>query len=103
MLPPPWTGIVLTLAAFRLARLVGWDDFPPIRRTRDWLVGAGDQLTGPRRRLLDDFLGCPWCQGFWLSAGVYVAWLLEPTGTLYAAAPFALSAAVGLIAKNLDP
>jgi hypothetical protein len=49
------------------------------------------------------WLACPFCQGFWVSLAVYLAWVFEPRWTLYAVAPFAISAAVGLIARNLDP
>jgi hypothetical protein len=38
-LPSPWVGLVLGLAAYRLTRLGGWDDWPPIAKLRAWLLG----------------------------------------------------------------
>lgn len=134
MIPSAWVSVVLVLATYRVLRLVGWDDFPPVEKARAWITGehwvpdepppdieapredrpppeepAGkvpDPVRGVRaeyrRPLLAHFLHCPFCVGFWISCAVYVAWLEIPTATLYALAPFALSGAVGLIAKNLD-
>ena len=110
MIPSPWISIVLTLAAYRVVRLIGWDDFPPIERTRAWATGQywtkkqGDEVLEWRyqRPTLAHFLHCAFCQGFWVSVLTYLAWLWLPTQTLYAAAPLALSGAVGLISKNLD-
>lgn len=121
MIPHPWTALVLVAGAYRIVRLIGWDDFPLAVRARAWLVGAELHKAGStnsrlgltsehtenvwvfKRPLLEHFLGCPFCQGFWVSCAVYVAWLDQPRWTLYGLAPFALSGAVGLIAKNLDP
>jgi hypothetical protein len=48
------------------------------------------------------FLTCPWCAGFWISVAWWVAWLINDEWTLWAATPWAISAVVGLTAKNLD-
>lgn len=121
MIPSPWIAVVLALGVYRLCRLVGWDDFPPVAATRAWLVGqrvvtvgTGNQQMGLTatdpdetvsfaRPLLEQFLHCPFCVGFWLGLAAYGAWLWEPRWTLYALFPLALNAAVGLTAKNLDP
>lgn len=121
MIPSPWVGVVLALAAYRVARIVGWDDLPPLVRLRAWVTGETWQsratsnsamgLTAERpevvavyrRPTVAHWIGCPFCQGFWVAVAVYLAWVFEPRWTLYVLAPFALSAAVGLIAKNLDP
>jgi hypothetical protein len=122
VIPAAWPAVVILLGTFRIVRLIGWDDLPPIVRLRGWAIGAHLQqtgsvndrmaLTGPvevesewryRRPLLAHFLRCPYCQGFWVSLDVYLAWLAEPRWTLYALAPFALSAGVGIAARMLDP
>lgn len=111
MIPSPWTGIVLALAAYRLTRLVGWDDFPLAERVRDWATGKkisrGPHVQGEhytyKRDTVQKLITCPFCAGFWISTLVLIAWWEFPTETLYALAPFALGAAVGLTAKNLDP
>lgn len=124
MIPSPWAAAVLTLGTYRLLRLVGWDDFPLVYKTRAWVIGefwVRDETDGAitmpgkhadseveevrpafRRPMLAHLISCPFCIGWWISLTVYLLWLWQPTGTLYAAAPFALSGAVGLIAKNLD-
>lgn len=124
MLPSPWVGVVLAFAAYRLLRLAGWDDWPPILRVRRWVIGEhwvpGDpeavELPGKtpsseaaevrpayRRPTLAHMIHCPFCMGFWVSVGVLVAWWVFPTEALYGLAPFALSGAIGLMAKNWDP
>lgn len=121
MVPGPWAAVVLVLAAFRISRLVGWDDLPPVARLRAWMVGeevtrAGstnarlgltdeepEEVVTYRRETLNHFIHCAFCFGAWVSAALYILWLWFPTETMYAVVPFALSAAVGLVAKNLDP
>lgn len=112
MLPSPWVAVVLAFGVYRVFRLIGWDDMP-------WVVKARAKLTGEHvhydttvnrdnpiyrytRPTIHHLINCPYCIGFWLSIVAYLAWRFEPTVTLYALAPFALSAAVGLIAKNWD-
>lgn len=121
MIPPPWVGVVLALAVYRLCRLAGWDDFPPVAKVRAWVVGEEIVNRGStnarlgvtdepvlygttfRRPTLEHFLHCPFCLGFWLSVAAYLGWRFEPHWSLTLLAPFALSAAVGLVARNLDP
>jgi hypothetical protein len=121
MIPSPWVGLVLALGAFRIARIIGWDDLPIIVKARDWVTGTQVVKSGSsaalanlsseqaefelyhERPVVAKFISCPWCQGFYVSIAVYVAWIFEPTWTVYVLAPFALSAFVGLVAKNLDP
>jgi hypothetical protein len=103
--PDPLPFLVLVLGSYRLTRLAGWDDFPPIARLRDratGLRGEPDGVLWHQRPLLEEFLACPFCLGFWISLAIYIAWLSAERPTLYAVTPFAISGAVGLIAKNLD-
>lgn len=92
----------------------------------DLATRHGDRLYEPSRRALEDLdyeyerrqqasyvrhgrpaieklLSCPWCAGWWISLAMYVGWAFEPKWTVYFAAPWALSAAVGLVTKHLDP
>lgn len=107
MIPGGLALVVLILGAYRLTRLIGWDDFPLAVRMRRLATGDewDDMLELPRYRrpTLAHLIGCPFCLGFWVSAATYVAWLELPTATFYVLMPFAISGAVGLIAKNLDP
>lgn len=121
MTPSPLVLLVLVLAAYRLTRLIGWDDFPPVLRVRVWLTGQTKHVAGSsnsingltveppeyvwswRRPLLAHFLQCAFCQGTWTSAAVYAIWAAEPHWSLYAFVPLAIGGAVGLVSKNLDP
>lgn len=92
--PEWWPTVLLVLAAFRVTRLVGWDDL-----TAPWRLWV-------RRRFgkgAETFVACPWCIGWWISVAWWGAWLLWPHATLVAATPWAISALVGLVAKGLDP
>lgn len=127
---PGWTaGLVLVLAAYRITRLTGWDDFPPVVWARAVATGEEEVRTGSfnsragltqepvetlirhRRPLLAHALHCAFCAGAWWSLAAYLAWLAagSPGARLdggwwgYLMTPFAVSAAVGLIARNLDP
>lgn len=111
--PGAWETILLALAVFRVARLIGWDDIT--QRLRDWIlvkkvVGEVEGRNGETRRVLvarshfvAKMINCPWCLGWWVAVAWWAAWLAWPAGALVAATPFAVSALVGLIAKNLDP
>lgn len=113
MIPSPWVAVVLALGVFRICRFVGWDEFPPVRRLRARLTGErayrnptenrDAEILRYDRPTLEHFITCPFCLGFWLSVAAFLAWRFEPTWTVYALAPWALSGAVGLISKNLDP
>lgn len=129
MIPGPWATVMLALAAYRLTRLIGWDDLPPVEWLRARLVGeeqlhvgSGNQQLGLtadrleprvsfRRPTLNHFVHCAFCQGFWTAAALYGAWVAaghpgaEPwrSWCLWGVSPLALGALVGLTAKNLDP
>lgn len=111
MIPSAYVSVVLAFAVFRLYRLLAYDDFPPVLRLRSWILGEytskGQYVEGNhylyRRPLLEKFVHCPFCLGFWLAAVTYVIWIFWPTGTLYGAYAFALSGAVGIITRQLDP
>lgn len=112
---------MLALGIFRLCRIIGWDDFPPLVRARAWVVGARQTTRGSTntrmgitnepivkeveyaRPVLAHFLSCAYCTGFWISLAAYGAWRAWPRATLTGAFVLALSGAVGIIATRLDP
>lgn len=94
MIPSPWVALILTLGTFRVLRLVAYDTFPPIEKLRQRIVGSVEWRI--------ELVNCRFCLSFWIGLIVYLCWRWLPTETLYAAAPSALSGAVGLIAKNWD-
>lgn len=108
--PDALAFLVLTLGAFRLTRIIGWDTMHLLVAAREWLTGRRLEDDGtvtvlnPRRpEWLDQLLSCPWCLGWWVTLATAFAWWAAPTVTLAVALPLALSAAVGLIAKQWDP
>lgn len=112
VIPSPWEFVLLALGAYRLTRLIGWDDLPPIARLRSRLIGevrytnstaSAEPIYRYSKPLLAHFLHCPFCQGFWVCVAVYAAWLAEPKWTTVGLIVFALNAVVGLTARNLDP
>lgn len=129
MLPSWYVAALLALAAFRITRLTGWDDFPPVAKIRGLVVGERIEQSGTinakmgvsnepveyvykyRWPLLAHALHCAYCAGFWWCCGIYVAWVLSGapgavhyhSWLFYAATPFALNAVVGTWARMLDP
>lgn len=83
------------------------------RDGREWVglencprCGSGEPATfleGHGRPLLGELVECPFCLGWWIALALYAGWLVAPTAALVVSVPLALSAAVGLLAKNLDP
>lgn len=78
----PWfLLVVVTLASYRLARLVVEDSFPPVAWVRDRLTGAGvadderARFPWPRRWLIE-LVGCTWCASVWTAGFVtLLTWL----------------------------
>lgn len=64
---------------------------------------AATFMEGHGRPLLGELLECPFCLGWWVALAFYLSWLVAPTATVVVSVPLALGAAVGLLAKNLDP
>lgn len=115
---------MLALVAFRLTRLVGWDDISA--RMRAWL-GISDATYASKIEEIEEeeaagrnpfwgrrdharwyiarLIRCPWCAGFWVSLLVAVGAALAGLADWGWVIPFglALSAVVGLVAKWLDP
>jgi uncharacterized protein DUF1360 len=121
---PMWL-LVNSLVAFRLTRLWIDDMLPPLPRIRD-AVQAWAERGWERRGITGDIhdekasarsyrvwrlsagqpavaylVTCYWCSGFWIGAAVVLAASLIPaTPWALIAAPFALSAVVGLLADR---
>lgn len=100
--PDWWAAALLGMASFRVYRLIAKDTL--LDAPRRWLVGLGKWGQGKPvpssyREGLVEFLLCAWCLGFWITLAWWGAWQAWPHGTLVAAAPFAISAGVGLIAQ----
>lgn len=91
----PIDFLTLSLATFRIVRLFGVDDFPPIKHVRDRLIKRFGE-----DHLIVEAASCPWCASWYLGAGVMAAarrWSWVRTALLVPA----LSAAAGLL-SSLD-
>lgn len=96
--PGAWETVVLVAAVYRVWRLLAFDTV-----TEQIRLNVLIDHDGEWRNRLKDFVECPWCFGFWIAVATWAAWLLWPHAVDVAAVPFAISTAVGLIPKNLDP
>lgn len=91
--------VVLSLATFRVWHLLAYDTV--LDGLRAWVFrwdGEGEPPAAYRRRL-DDFIGCPWCAGFWVALAWWAAWLVWPATTLRCALLPAVSAVAALLSK----
>lgn len=101
----PWEFVLLALAAFRVWKLIADDEI--LDRPRDWIIERIDLGRGQTK--WQDFIICPWCAGFWISGlmlAIYLATLGSWPDSVGAGVAdvgvwFALSAAVGLLARLL--
>lgn len=120
--------LIISLAAFRLTRLVAWDEIS--QPVRAWVSGVHDanyaklakyvesmqadghdpweqhgDLVPPmskRRWYVAKLLHCPWCVGWWIALAVTLCAWWRFDLTVDASYPLALSAVIGIVAKNLD-
>lgn len=105
-IPSPYALVLLLGAALRIYRLIAEDTI--LDRPRAWVLRLphgwkdGDTVPARYRSKIDVFITCPWCAGFWITLAWWAGWQLWPHATLVAAAPLAISMAVGLTIKNLD-
>lgn len=59
--------LFLSLASFRLTRLVTTDKWPPSKAFRQWV----EDRTG-EDSAWTELVNCPWCWGVYVTAGVYL-------------------------------
>lgn len=90
-----FTFFILSLATFRISRLLTVDVILEDMRDRIWkkyspLTKFGYLFT------------CMWCMSFWVASVIVICYTIIPTVTFILTLPFALSAVAGLVAHNLD-
>jgi hypothetical protein len=107
LIPDPWEFVLLSLAAYRTWRLLAEDTL--LDRPRSWLLGtpgwkpvASETPPDGYRAELAYWISCPFCAGFWWATAWWAAWIFGGDWALLAATPWAVSAVVALVAKNLD-
>ena len=88
----PLLLIIVALASYRVTRLITTDTFPPIESVRNRIENKAPEW-------IADLITCSWCVGFWVSVvasvGFFHANWVGPV-----AAPFALSAIIGLLSRG---
>jgi hypothetical protein len=87
------------LAVYRLTRLATVDTFPAAASARD-RISSWARASG--RPAVDELIHCPWCIGFWISAGVVLVGAGMPRAWNPLARALALSAVAGVIAHHLS-
>ncbi|TSB46093.1 DUF1360 domain-containing protein [Alkalicoccobacillus porphyridii] len=102
-----YAWLVLILAAFRLTRLLVYDEITswvrqPFVETKEEVVdGQSVYYLEPSgkglRRWMGKLLSCHWCMGVWTTSFLYGGWLLWPGVFIYLAHILALAGAAAII------
>lgn len=87
--------VVLSLATFRLARLLVVDHIFEWLRELVW-------KRFPPSTYFGYFFTCVWCTSIWTASLVVICYTIVPTATVVVALIFALSAVAGLVSTRLD-
>ena len=90
-LPNPFEFILLTLATYRLTRLITEDTIFSNLRDKFW------SKFPPESTKLGYLITCPWCVGFWLSLIVIFCYTIVPLQTIWLSMILSVSALVGLL------
>jgi hypothetical protein len=85
----------LALGTFRIVRLIGVDDFPPVKAVRNRLIKRFGE-----DHLIVEAASCPWCASWYLGAFTMLSACKWPWVRKALLVP-ALSAAAGLL-SSLD-
>lgn len=89
-------AVILTLASYRLSRLVVQDTLLAPFRDRVW-----DRYP-PETHRIGYLLTCFWCTSFYTSSLVVISYMIVPAVTLPICLILALSALVGIISTKID-
>lgn len=93
----PFLFVLLTLASYRLSRIINMDSWPPAA----WLRGRLEER-GTHAGSWFDFVSCHWCVGSWFSILVVAGYDHMYGLTAPALWAFAVACAVGLVGERLD-
>lgn len=91
----PFQFIVLSLATYRICRLIIQDTITESLRDRLW-------RRFPPTTYLGYLITCYWCMGIWASSLVFGMYTIVPSPTFAVSLALALSSAVGIVAARVD-
>lgn len=105
---PNWYSLLLVgIAAWRTFQLLAYDDI--LNRPRRWALRLdpnweeeGDPVGDKYRVKWAIFITCPYCAGFWISVGWFIALQVSLYWTVIAALPFVLNTIVVAGSKLLS-
>jgi uncharacterized protein DUF1360 len=94
VVPPTWSFVLGALAAWRIYKLLSVDD----------ILDAPRERLAPEGSKRREFLECPYCAGFWVSALGSLGWYLLEDFDVYGwlVTAFAMSAVVVFLEVLLD-
>lgn len=120
---PAWIQImILLLGAYSITRLIVTDTFPVFEKSRNWIFerfphdGYATKKKPTRGKThmisngvwvvdeghwLGNLISCPWCSGWWVGVGVFVASVVAWSWTVFVLFPFAIRAFVGGFANKI--
>lgn len=86
-------GIILTLAVFRITRLITTDEILSKIREKIW------KKYPPHQGGVGYLITCDWCTSIWVSSLVLTVYKIAPTPAITIWGIFALSGAAGLLSR----
>lgn len=95
-MPDLLTFLILSLATFRISRLLTIDVIFDSLRNKIW------EKYPPHEYKFGYLFTCTWCMSIWVASVIVICYTIIPTATTLLALPFAMSAIAGLVAHNLD-
>lgn len=112
-----WPLLILALGIYSITRLISIDSI--IDRQREWFynqfphegfttkkrpnekrstfIVTGDHYYVTVGHKLGEMVHCPWCLGFWVSLGLFAAFVAWPVTTTFLLVPLALRVIPGMI------
>jgi hypothetical protein len=86
----PFLLLILSLAGFRITRLITQDTITEPIRNAIW-------NKFPPSTQIGYLFTCNWCTGFWVALLVFISWVVAPEATIVVSLVLSISTIIGLI------
>jgi hypothetical protein len=86
----PFLLVILSLAGFRITRLVTQDTITEPFRNAIW-------KKFPPSTQIGYLFTCNWCTGFWVALLVFIFWVVAPEAAIVVSLVLSISTIIGLI------